>query len=156
MFGRIHPTLVKPYCYYFIPLQSSNQKCILFLLQSQDGMHLSFLSLLPSVSSEMAEANSPLSHHTGPFAQACSKALCVSRRKSTFCASCAACSVLLYHVPGLMHGPSFLQINFGELREAANFTSLGSLMVTVDKTSSSKWYLQMAVPNSNFSLTLSI
>lgn len=50
---------------------------------------------------------------------------------------CASWSMLLYHAPGLMHGPSFLEMNFGELRGVATFTSLGSLMVTVDKTSSS-------------------
>lgn len=77
---------------------------------------------------------------------------------------CASWSVILHHVPGLMHGPSFLLMNFGELREASNFTILGCLMVTVDKTSSSKWHftfwvqprLKMAFPIPSSHYTSSI
>lgn len=93
----------------------------------------------------------------GPLPRLAPKPCVFQGGKAMFCASW---SVLLYHAPGFMHGPSFLQMNFGELREIANFTSLGSLMATVDKTISSKRYftswvqpsLQMAIPSSNSSL----
>lgn len=134
LLGIVHPILVKKsYCDYFTCLHSSNQKCILFFLQSSEGMQISFPPWLPSVPFSMAAEDSPA---TFPPCRALwtgvtPKPWVFQEGKAMLCASQSVCTPASC---ARMDPWAHISSNeLEELREAVDFISIGSLTVTANK-----------------------